>query len=119
MPAEDVVVTGTFTVNSYTVTFLYGDEVLHTEKVNYGDPIPLPDIKDKFGCVYQWQNVPETMPAHDISLQAVETDGIFDVSNQKQKNEFYQLNGLRTEKLKKGINIIRMSDGTIKKLMVK
>lgn len=119
MPANDVVVTGSFIANSYTVTFMYGDEVLHTEKVNYGESIPLPDIEDKYGFVYKWLDVPETMPAHDIILQVDETDGIFGLETQKQAKEYYQLNGLRTDKPQKSINIIRMSDGTTRKVMMK
>ena len=36
MPAKDVVVTGSFSVNSYNVTFKYGDAVLTTAMVEYG-----------------------------------------------------------------------------------
>ena len=121
MPAEDVTVTGTFKVNSYTVTFMYGDEVLYTEKVNYGDPIPLPNILDKYGFVYKWLDVPETMPAHDVVLQVDETDMIESLipSLSKGEGDVYDLNGRKLSAPQKGINIIRMSDGTTRKVMIK
>jgi hypothetical protein len=121
MPAEDVTVTGTFKVNSYTVTFMYGDEVLYTEKVNYGDPIPLPNILDKYGFVYKWLDVPETMPAHDVVLQVDETDMIESLipSLSKGEGDVYDVNGRKLSSLQKGINIIRYSDGTTRKVMIK
>ena len=121
MPAKDVVVTGTFTVNSYTVTFMYGDKVLYTEEVNYGETIPIPEIKDKYGLVYKWLDVPETMPAHDVILQVDETDMIESLtpSLSKGKGSIYDHQGRKLPALQKGLNIIRMSDGTSKKVMTK
>jgi len=119
MPAHDVVVTGSFTVNSYVVSFMNGNEVLHTEKVVFGEPIPLPDIKDEHGRVYKWLDVPETMPAHDIVIQAYQTDAISDITNEKQIKAYYLPNGQPIAKPQRGINIILMNDGTVKKIMIK
>ena len=105
--------------DSYTVTFMYGDEVLHTEKVKYRDPIPLPEILDKYGYPYKWLDVPETMPAHDVILQVDETDIIENLIPSLAGEEVYDLNGRRIVRPQKGVNIIRMSDGTTKKVMVK
>lgn len=121
MPAKDVTVKGTFTVNSYTVTFMDGDKVLYTEKVNYGEAIPIPELLDKYGLPYKWLDVPETMPAHDVVIQVDETDMIKSLTPSLSKGEgdVYDLNGHRLSAPQKGINIIRMSDGTVKKVMVK
>lgn len=121
MPAEDVVVTGSFTVNSYTVTFMDGDKVLYTEKVNYGEAIPIPEILDKYGLVYKWLDVPETMPAHDVVLLVDETDMIDGPTPSLSKGEgdVYDLNGRKLPALQKGVNIIRLSDGTSRKVLVK
>ena len=121
MPAHDVVVTGSFTINSYTVTFMYGDEVLYTEEVNYGASIPLPEILDKYGLVYKWLDVPETMPARDIVIMVDETDMIESLTPSLSKGEedVYNLNGRRLSAPQKGINIIRTSDGTILKMLIK
>ena len=122
MPAEDVVVTGSFTVNSYTVTFMDGDKVLYTEKVNYGESIPIPEILDKYGLVYKWLDVPETMPAHDVVILVDETDKIDGPTPDPslvERGSIYDLSGRKLPALQKGINIIRMSDGTSRKVMVK
>ena len=120
MPANDVVVTGTFTVNSYIVRFMYRDEVLYTEEVNYGDSIPLPELYDDYGLLIKWLDVPETMPAHDIVILVDETDAVLNIQGKnKDYIKIYDLNGHRLASPQKGINIIRYSDGTSRKVMIK
>ena len=119
MPANDVVVTGTFTVNSYIVRFMYRDEVLYTEEVNYGESIPLPELYDDYGLLIKWLDVPETMPAHDIVILVDETDAVLNIQGEKGDNKVYDLNGHRLATLQKGINIIRMSDGACRKVLIK
>lgn len=120
MPARDVMVTGTFTINSYSVTFQYGDVVLTTTKVEYGAVIPLPESldSDRYTLV-EWLDVPATMPARDITIYADFTDGVKAVQGNTLNAEYYRLNGVKHEKLQRGMNILRMSDGTTKKVMVK
>jgi hypothetical protein len=108
MPNHDVVVTGIFTVNSYTVTFMYGDKVLHIEEVNYGEVIPLPELEDEYGLPIKWLDVPETMPAHDIVILVDETDAIgttlsngepfdvYSVDGKKIRHQVTSLKGLRS-----------------------
>ena len=121
MPAHDVVITGSFVLNSYTVTFMYGDEVLYTEEVNYGAPIPLPEIVDKYGLVYKWLDVPETMPAHDVVILVDETDMIESLTPSLSKGvgDVYDPSGRRLSAPQKGINIIRTNNGTILKVLIK
>jgi uncharacterized repeat protein (TIGR02543 family) len=69
MPAKDVTVTGTFTVNKYTVTFTIYDETIATEEVAFGDKIPLPEAPAKEGRTFSgWGNVPTTMPAKNLTF---------------------------------------------------
>lgn len=120
MPANDVVVTGTFTVNSYTVRFMYKDEVLYTEEVNYGESIPLPELYDDYGLRIKWSDVPETMPAHDIVILVDETDAVLNTQGENKDDiKIYDLNGHRLASPQKGINIIRYSDGTSRKVLIK
>ena len=105
--------------DSYTVTFMYGDEVLHTEKVKYRDPIPLPEILDKYGFPYKWLDVPETMPDHDIVIQVDETDMIESIKQSLSKEDVYDTSGRKLPALQKGMNIIRMKDGTVRKVRIK
>lgn len=70
MPAEDVTVSGTFSVNSYTLTYYLDGEVYATETVEYGAPVVPPVVADTEDYVFNgWQDVPETMPAHDVTVQ--------------------------------------------------
>lgn len=120
MPAKDVVVTGTFSVNSYNVTFKYGDVVLTTTQVEYGAVIPLPDSLDSDRyTLMEWLDVPASMPAHDIVIQASFTDGVKTIQKGQEKENYYQLNGVKLHKLQKGVNIIRSADGTTRKVLVK
>ncbi len=121
MPAHDVEVTGYFTVNKYQVTFMYGEEVLKTDSVEYGAVIPLPEsLESERYTLIGWQDVPATMPAHDLTIYASFTDGIEIIKYIKMRGAaVFDLNGRRLNAQKKGLNIIRMSDGTVRKVMLK
>ena len=120
MPAHDVVITGTFSINSYKVTFMYGDNVLKTITVEYGATIPLPTSLDSERyTLVEWLEVPTTMPAHDVTIYANYVDGISMVETDGALVRRVQLNGVSTNTPMKGIHIIRMSDGSTKKVMVK
>ena len=69
MPAHDVTVTGTFSINSYKAVFKIGTEIIETQTIVYGDPVVAPEAPAKEGHTFAgWQNVPATMPAHDIEV---------------------------------------------------
>lgn len=81
MPARDVTVNAVFTVNKYTVNY-YLDGVLYTsQEVAYGDSITLPEPPSKEGHTFTgWDNLPETMPAEDVAVNAVFTVNEYTVS---------------------------------------
>ena len=112
MPAEDVVVIGTFSVNSYTATFIIDNEVYKTFNVKYGAEIELPSVPEKEGYTFSgWENVPETMPAKDIVIQGRYTvdTAIEEIYLDLENIEVYNLRGVRiteTDKLTRGIYII-------------
>lgn len=120
MPAHNITVTGSFTVNQYKVTFMYGDNVLTTIEVTYGEAIELPTSlnSDRYTLI-EWLNVPETMPAYDIIIYADYVDGIDTITADSKYARYIQMNGMYTNELKQGLNIIRMKDGTAKKVWVK
>ena len=69
MPAHDVIILGTFSVNSYTITYMVDGEVYHQESLEYGSAIVVPDAPTNGDYTFSgWSEVPETMPAHDVTI---------------------------------------------------
>ena len=68
MPAEDVTVTGSFTINQYTVTFIIEGKVFTSVTLNYGAAIILPTVPEKEGYEFSWGDIPEKMPAEDMTV---------------------------------------------------
>ncbi|MDE6510759.1 MAG: InlB B-repeat-containing protein, partial [Muribaculaceae bacterium] len=70
MPAEDVVVTGSFTANVYKAVFTVDGEVVDTIEVPFNSVVVAPEAPEKEGYTFTgWIDVPETMPAHDIEIK--------------------------------------------------
>ena len=70
MPANDVTVTGSYTANSYTVTYMLNGELFKTEQVVYGTTIPTPEVPAKEGYNFSgWGEIPATMPARDLTFE--------------------------------------------------
>ena len=69
MPAKDVVVTGTFSINKYKLTYIIDDADYKSYDVEYGAAITPEAAPTKEGCTFQgWSNVPETMPSYDLTI---------------------------------------------------
>ena len=68
MPAKDVTVTGSFTINQYSVTFIIDGEVFETMTLNYGSEIVPPNVPEKENYDFSWGEFPETMPARDVTV---------------------------------------------------
>jgi hypothetical protein len=69
MPAEDIIVTGTFTINTYKITYIVDGEIYTTDSVEYGAPIIVIEEPNKEGHTFNgWSEIPETMPANDITI---------------------------------------------------
>ena len=69
MPAEDIVISGTFSVNYYTLTYLVDGEEYKSEHIAYGTEIKLLDAPVKEGYTFSgWSDAPMTMPAEDITI---------------------------------------------------
>ena len=79
MPAENLVLNATLTVNSYTITYNVNGEFYAAQTYEYGAAVTAPE----YTCEYTYYHfsgwaVPDTMPAHDAFYDAVMTpyDGI-------------------------------------------
>lgn len=69
MPAHDVTVAGTFSINSYNAVFKVGEDVIETKIVVFGQAIVAPEAPEKEGYTFAgWQDIPESMPAHDVEI---------------------------------------------------
>lgn len=69
MPDHDVIVTGTFTVNKYKLTYLLDGISYKSLEVKYGSKItPEPDPVKEGYTFTGWNGLPETMPAHDVTV---------------------------------------------------
>ena len=95
MPAEDVTVTGSFTANVYKVTYVLDGEVFKVEEVVYGTAIPTPDVPAKEGYNFSgWGEVPETMPAHDLTLT-----GSYTINKDMKYNLIYMVDGVEYKRV--------------------
>lgn len=69
MPDSDLEITGDYVVNTYTVTFRIGEEVISTAEMAYGAEIVIPNAPEKEGYTFTgWGMVPATMPAADLEF---------------------------------------------------
>ncbi len=68
MPDHDIVVTGSFTVNSYSLIYKVNGNEYKTFTINYGDSISCEDEPAvKEGYYFSgWSMIPEIMPAHNV-----------------------------------------------------
>ena len=79
MPANDVEVTGSFTVNTYKLVYKVDGEVYKTTEVTYATAITPEAVPTKEGHTFNgWSEIPATMPAHDV-----EVTGSFTVNTYK------------------------------------
>ena len=121
MPAKLVIVTGTFSINSYTLTYMIDEEVYKQVVYEYGAEItPEPQPEGDY-VSFEWVGLPETMPAHDVTVTAAYETGIAEIMLMAQQGQLriYSPNGKLLSKLQKGLNIVVMQDGTTKKVVVK
>lgn len=67
MPAHNIVVIGTYQINSYKVTYKIDGNVYYTDNIQYNTEFTLIDAPKKEGYTFSgWQCKYKTMPAYDI-----------------------------------------------------
>ena len=75
MPAHDVRIDGTFTVNRWAIRYFVDGEEYFVDEHNYGDSITIIDIPEpKVGYTFSgwtYDEIPATMPDHDIEINGV------------------------------------------------
>ncbi len=110
MPAHDVQVTGSYTVNSYTLTYMLDDEVYQQLTVAYGEALTPLEVPSREGYVFNgWSDFPTSMPAHDVVITGNYTliDAILSV-DAVDAQVVYTLTGRRVPMgaVRKGVYII-------------
>ena len=72
MPAHDVRIDGTFTVNRWAIRYFVDGEEYFVDEHNYGDDITIIDIPEpRVGYTFSgwtYDEIPATMPDHDIEI---------------------------------------------------
>ena len=97
MPASNVTVTGSFSVNSYTLTYEVDGEVYHTEQVPYGTTLtPLAEPTREGAYFSGWSQIPTTMPAHDVTISGnFSASAIKTVATQALQDAWFTIQGQR------------------------
>jgi len=81
MPANNIIVTGSFTVNKYKLTYLVNEKVYKSFDIEYGQNLIPEDAPEMDAYIFSgWSEIPETMPAHDVIVTG-RVERHFDVGN--------------------------------------
>ncbi len=79
MPASDITINAVFTKNTYNAEFRVDGQVYATVPTAFGDAIALPEAPQKTGYTFAgWSNVPATMPAANVTINALWTVNSYD-----------------------------------------
>ena len=120
MPAQDITITGAFSINVYTITYKIDGGVVGTQHLKFGEKITPIAVQPKAGYTFSgWIDVPETMPAHDIVIEGTYTTGVEAIHSAGQEVKWFTITGQPIDTPRKGINIKRTSDGKTRKVLIK
>ena len=86
MPAENLVLNATLTVNSYTITYNVNGVFYAEQTYDYGAAVTAPEYTVPEGHTFSGWNVPETMPAENLVLNATLTVNSYTIT--------YNVNGV-------------------------
>ena len=106
MPEHNVTVEGMFTINQYLITYVVDGETFATQEVDFGSVITPPEMPERDGSTCTWGEYPETMPAHDITIEGTYATGIESLSTPVGESRIYNLSGQRLSLPQRGVNII-------------
>ena len=85
MPAENLVLDAALTVNSYTITYTINGEEYTAQTYEFGAVVSAPEYTVPEGHTFSGWNIPETMPAENLVLDAALTVNEYTVT--------YNING--------------------------
>ena len=85
MPAENLVLDAALTVNSYSITYTVNGEEYTAQTYEFGAAVSAPEYTVPEGHTFSGWNIPETMPAENLVLDAALTVNEYTVT--------YNING--------------------------
>ena len=69
VPASDLTYEGSYSVNSYLLTYMVDGEIVQSDSIAYGTKLVTPKAPTKEGHTFSgWGKVPATMPAKDVTI---------------------------------------------------
>ena len=102
------------------IVYMIDGEVYDRVESSYGATIVPPVVEQREGYEFAWGNYPETMPDEDVTIEgSYVATAINGVKAEAADADIYSISGYRTSKLQRGLNIIRQSDGKVRKVLVK
>lgn len=114
MPAHDVLVEGTFSINSYDVIYLVNNKEIHRENVEYGATIPeyTYEPQEEYIIFNGWIGEQyEKMPAHDVTYIADITNTSTDINLIFTDDEYLQIHTIHGMNSIQCKGISTLSDG--------
>ena len=96
MPAEDMLITALWNVNSYKLIYMVDGEIYKEKLVDYGTELIAEESPTKDGYAFTgWSEIPATMPDHDVVINGSFTPatGIAAILANKKVVDVYNLNG--------------------------
>jgi hypothetical protein len=102
------------------IVYMIDGEVYDRVELSYGAEIVPPVVEQREGYEFAWGDYPETMPDEDVIIEgSYVATAINGVKAEATDANIYSINGCRTSKLQRGLNIIRQSDGKVRKVLVR
>ena len=93
MPAKNVTYTAEYKVNQYKLTYLIDGRVYKTYMIDFDSKITPEDETEDDDYYYGWEDVPETMPAHDVEVNAYITKVLGWAKSIDKNTNVYTLDG--------------------------
>ena len=81
MPSRDLTYYGDYTINQYTVKFVFAGKVISEKKQNFNTAITAPQNPQNEGYTFvSWGELDATVPAHDVTYEAQYTVNTYKVT---------------------------------------
>ena len=114
-------ISATFNIRSYVLTYMIDETVYKAVEYEYGAAITPEPVPEGNYVTFEWVGEPETMPAHDVVVHASYETSIADLMWLAEQGvvRIYSPEGKPLKSLQKGMNIVKKSDGSVRKVFVK